>query len=235
MLIDERVRMGVLAALTVPLQWGAAMRRRRVFHPNGVLTTASITRLAPHGEGLPIEDAVGVVVRISKGVGTPGSLPDVIGLAMRLPALPFAATPWDILMASAGTGTAGRVLGIRPVLRWTGQPMSTLMPLRYGGDIWWISARMTTPVGTFGVSLDSVRERLRTGRIEFGIEQARGTEAFRPLARLTARGAMEAGETPDVAFDPVRHTAPGVQLMPTWLSRFREQAYDRSRRGRRAR
>jgi hypothetical protein len=233
-LIDRRVRMGVLATLAVPLQWGAAIRHRRVFHPDGILTTGSIARLAPHGEGLPIEDTEHVVARISKGVGTPGPLPDVIGLAMRLPALPFAATPWDILLASAGTGTAARVLGVRPVLRWTGQSMSSLMPLRYDGGVWWISARMATGVGTFGVSLASVRERLRTDGIEFDIAQARGAAAFRPLARLTVRGVTEAAESRDVAFDPVRHTTPGVRLMPTWLSTFREQAYERSRRGRHA-
>jgi hypothetical protein len=226
--------MGVLAALAVPLQWGAAVRHRRVFHPDGVLTTGSITRLAPPGDGLPIEDAAGVVARISKGLGTPGPVPDVIGLAMRLPALPLGATPWDILLASAGTSTAGRVLGVRPVLRWTDQTMSSLMPLRYDGGNWWLSARMSTATGTFGVSLESVRDRLRIGRIDFDIEQACGAEAFRPLARLTVGAVIAPDEAHDVAFDPVLHTAPGVRLVPTWLSAFREQAYERSRRGRHA-
>ena len=116
--------------VALPLQWGSAIRRRRVFHPVGVIANGSLERLASPGEGLPIESS-DVVGRVSKGIGLPGGLPDIIGLAIKIPPQPFAATPWDILMASAGSGCG--VLSRfarRPVTSWRA-PMSSLMPLRY--------------------------------------------------------------------------------------------------------
>ena len=104
--------------VALPLQWGSAIRRRRVFHPVGVIAYGSLERLASPGEGLPIESS-DVVGRVSKGIGLPGGLPDIIGLAIKIPPQPFAGTPWDILMASAGSGCG--VLSRfarRPVTSW---------------------------------------------------------------------------------------------------------------------
>ncbi|MDV3126942.1 phosphodiesterase [Mycobacterium sp. 21AC1] len=226
--------MSALNALTVPFQWTAAIRRGRVFHPHGVLTTGSIERIAPAGEGLPVETASEVLARLSKGLGTPGAVPDIIGLALRLPPGPLAATPWDILLASAGTGALGRVVGIQPVLRWSGQAMSSVMPLRYRGADWWLSARIVSDVKGIGVSLDDMRNQLCTAALELDLDQACGAGQFRRLARLTVTGVVPSGEAHDVAFDPVLHVAQGVEPRPRWLANVRAHAYDRSRHGRHA-
>ncbi|EUA06968.1 hypothetical protein I553_0335 [Mycobacterium xenopi 4042] len=52
--------------VAVPLQWGSALRHRRVFHPAGVMAAGQIERLAPPDQGLPI-GSCDVVARISKG------------------------------------------------------------------------------------------------------------------------------------------------------------------------
>src|SRR5215211_119030 len=129
-----------LDILAVPIKWGSAFRHRRLFHPVGVLAYGSIERMAPPNEGLPI-DSSDVVARVSKGLGTPGPLPDIIGLAVRIPPQPFAATPWDILLSSAGSGMLTRMIGLRPATSWSGQTLSSLMPLRYDGKTWWLRAR----------------------------------------------------------------------------------------------
>jgi hypothetical protein len=108
------------------------------------------------------------------------------------------------------------------------------MPLRHGGHNWWLSARMANEIKGSGVSLDDVRDELSSGRVRFDIDQARGTEDFRPLATLTVEGVLPPGEAHDVAFDPVLHLAHGVELMPRWLAHLRAQAYDGSRHGRHA-
>ena len=215
-----------------PFQAASALRHARVFHPVGVLAHGIIERVAAPGDGLPVTDSDNVEARLSKGIGTPGPIPDVIGLALRLPPEPFAPTPWDILLASAGSGPLTRIAGLRPVTGWTGSTMTTLMPLRYHNDNWWLRARMCTRIDGFGVSTDAVRRRLRTGPLEFDIDQACGTAPFTPLARLSLRGVITPAH--DVAFDPVLHTAPEVTLAPGWLSGLRAQAYARSRRGRHA-
>ena len=112
--------------------------------------------------------------------------------------------------------------------------MSSVMPLRHGGQNWWLHARMVNDFNASGVSLDDVRDQLRSGRVEFDIDQACGMEDFRPLAKLTVEGVLPSDEAHDVAFDPVLHVADGVELMPQWLANLRAQAYDRSRHGRHA-
>ena len=99
--------MKVADLVALPLQAGSALRNRRVFHPLGVLAEGHIERIAAVGVGLPIESAP-VLGRISKAVGIPGALPDLIGLAWRMPPHEAAAMPWDVLMVSAGSGLLTR-------------------------------------------------------------------------------------------------------------------------------
>ncbi|GAY13765.1 phosphodiesterase [Mycobacterium sp. shizuoka-1] len=223
-----------LAAL--PIAAGAALRQRRLFHPVGVLATGSIERLAPPGEGLPVESA-DVVGRISKAAGTPGSLPDAAGLAWRIPPGAFAATPWDVLLVSAGFGSNATVpnrVALRAVTSWSQAPYSSLLPLRYHDELWWIRAHLITPVDGPGLSLAAVRRRIADSGLEFDIEQACGRAAFEPMAtlRLTGTISPDTADDHDVSFDPVRHSAPGVQVWPDWLRNVRGLAYRNSRKGR---
>lgn len=141
------------------------------------MAKGSFERLAPPGEGLPVESSE-VVGRVSKGIG----LPDIIGLAIRIPPQPFAATPWDILMASAGSGVLTR-FALRPVTSWHA-PMSSLMPLRYDGKYWWVRAKLTSDLDAEGLSLDDVAEQIDRDGVEFELRQAAGINDFEPLARV---------------------------------------------------
>ena len=205
-----------------------------MFHPNGVLARGSIERVAARDAGLPIESAADVLVRLSKGIGMPGALPDVIGLAFRLPPNGSSALPWDVLVASAGSGWLSR-FGIRPVVQWSGQPMSSVMPLRYHGAKWWLRAQIQSDIEDGGVSLDSIRNCLSRKPLTVDIDQALAGEPFRPVARMTIKEVVPQGESCDVAFDPVLHVPVGVQLIPEWLANLRTQAYRRSRMGRETR
>jgi hypothetical protein len=213
-----------------PFGWGSAIRGKRFFHPIGVLAEGAVERTAPAGDGLPIPSS-GIVARLSKATGTPGALPDFIGLALRVPA-PENSTPWDILLVSAGSGILGRTLALRPVTSWTGQPMTTLMPLRYGGKYWWLRARIITEIPGSGVSLDAVRERIEQGGVEVVLDQACGRSDFGRLARLTLSSVLDGQHGKDVSFDPVVNTAPGLSLYPEWLADLRARAYQHSREGR---
>jgi hypothetical protein len=101
------VRISDIAALAV--QAGAAMRHRRLFHPIGMLANGTIERIAATGEGLPMVPGE-VVGRVSKGVGLPGALPDMAGVAWRMPPPLPPSIPWDVLLASAAGGSLGRIL-----------------------------------------------------------------------------------------------------------------------------
>lgn len=209
---------------------GAAVRHRRFFHPNGVLATGLLDRVAPVSVGLPVPSCT-VVARISKAAGTPGALPDAVGLALRVPA-PDGGR-WDILLVSAGSGVIGRALGLRPVVSWSGVTMTTLMPLRHQGGLWWLRARLSTVIGGHGLALSAIANRIAGDQLCFELDQARGTAEFRPLARLVLnRLDTVGGADHDVSFDPTANTAPGVQLRPTWLAELRALAYRGSRKGR---
>jgi hypothetical protein len=215
--------------LAKPFQWGSALRGRRFFHPVGVLAEGSLERVAPAGEGLPLPSS-DVVARISKAAGTPGVLPDFIGLAVRVVPQQLAATPWDILLVSAGSGVLARAVALRPTTSWSGQTLTSLMPFRYQGGVWWLRARSMSDVNGFGLSLDSIERAIGGGGIDFAIDQACGRGDFAPLSRLTLTGVLD--PEPDVSFDPVTNTAPGVSLYPEWLADLRARAYRRSREGR---
>jgi hypothetical protein len=212
---------------TLPLRAGAALRDKRFFHPTGVLCGGTVTRQAPAGEGLPLVTGK-IVGRISKGAGTPGTLPDFAGLAWRMQGDADGSHPWDVLTVSS----TSRVL-LRPVGSWPAAQYSTLMPLGYRDGVYWLRARMRTPLDGGGLSLDAIRHQIGRGRIEFVIEQARGRSDFTTLATLTfERELCEDDPGCDQPFDPTIRSGTEVKLLPHWLTVFRRSAYRNSREGR---
>ncbi|WP_197379012.1 phosphodiesterase [Mycolicibacterium mengxianglii] len=218
-------------ATELPFKLGAQLRHRRAFHPVGVLAGGTVERVAPQGEGLPVE-AGDVIGRLSKGIGLRGGLPDFAGLAWRMHTGPSDATAWDVLMVSAGSSALGRV-ALRPATSWSGATFSTLMPLGYGGRSWWLRARIIEPQFGGGLALESLSEALRAREpIRVAVDQSRGLGDFTPLATLTFTDLEPAAEQHELAMDPTAHSAPGVDLQPRWLTALRRGAYRGSRKGR---
>ncbi|MBW8710255.1 MAG: phosphodiesterase, partial [Mycobacterium sp.] len=102
---------------TLPVRLGAALRHRRLFHPDGVLAEGVLERVAPPGEGLPMLSC-DVVGRVSKGLGLRGALPDIAGLAWRMPPPQDlrSCMPWDVLLASS---VAPSRIILAPVRSWS--------------------------------------------------------------------------------------------------------------------
>ncbi len=220
-------RVSISELTTLPIRGGAALRKKRLFHPSGILCGGTVTRLAPDGVGLPLVSGE-VVGRISKGAGTPGSLPDFAGLAWRMPGDADGPRPWDVLTVSS----AARVV-LRPVRSWPEAQYSTLMPLRYRGGLYWLRARMRTPVDVDGLSVEAVRDRIETGPVEFTVEQACGIGSFTELATLTFdRELCDDDPGCDQPFDPTVRSGAEIALEPRWLTRMRRAAYRNSREGR---
>lgn len=222
--------MNVSDLVALPFQWGSAVRRKRFFHPLGVVATGSLQRVAPKGEGLPIPTSH-VVARFSKAAGTPARLPDFIGLALRVGS---GVGPWDILLVSAGSGVVTRAVVLRPVSSWSGHDMTTLMPLSYEGKTWWLRSRIDTGSNGGGLSLEDIGQAIENGGVDVALDQACGSSDFRPLGRLSLTKLIELQAGQDVSFDPVLNTAPGVKLYPGWLADLRASAYSHSRGGREA-
>jgi hypothetical protein len=92
------------AALATALGVATAVRGARVFHPYGTTRVATVTTTGGGGWGAELLDRPAVrtgLVRLSRGTGLPEPLPDVEGLALRLPGLGVDGAPLDLLINSA--------------------------------------------------------------------------------------------------------------------------------------
>jgi hypothetical protein len=198
----------VVAAVTAGIGVRLARsRHRRSLHPAGRSFTGD---LEIWGADPPIGSALtdrpgrfAVTVRVSKGIGTHGSRPDVLGLAVRIRARDGAA---DILLSTAGRGRLTRHLPVprRTFDTWYG----TITAYRTGDRRKVYLAAGPDPAGRpLGRTLAAVPAG--AGLLLY----ADGTT--RPYGRLSLGGALSPAADASLAFDPVRN-AP-ADLHPTGM------------------
>ncbi len=179
-------------------------------HPKGDVVNAHLRRSGGHHTGSVWLDEAGsddVLVRRSRAVGLPPGLPDIHGLAIRVP-LP-AGGHGDLLLAMTGTGRVTRFLltaGRTPYSR----PLTTLLPYR-------------TPTGPTVIAAVARTER----RYELAYASPGGP--WHPFGDLVL--SANHGPDPLVSFDPVRNPLPGLDTYD-WVRRLREPAYGTARRSR---
>lgn len=217
--------------LTTPFRWLATLRHARVFHPDGLLCGGVASVAGDHP--LPFRSGP-VTVRLSKGIGTPGGLPDIVGVAIRFPGatdpvspVPTAAGTWDLLLAGPAP-LSGRLPIPLPSTHWAPTAVSSLTPYRHDGELYWIRARIVEPTGPTGLSIEDLAACLRTNRKIVLILEA-GFGRFVPIARIELDHALTGL---DVDFDPILNRPEGVEFAPSWLGDLRRRAYRDSRQGR---
>ena len=92
------------SAFAAALGMGTALRGARIFHPHGQTRTATVTVEGGSDWGAALLDQPGIhggLARLSRGAGLPRPLPDVEGLALRLPGMGVDGAPLDLLVNSA--------------------------------------------------------------------------------------------------------------------------------------
>ena len=212
--------------VAVPLGAIARYRGGKPMHPRGAVFDAVLERAGSSAEwGVPWLDARAsdpAVVRLSRGVGLPPSLPDLLGLAIRLPG----PEPVDLLLSTTGRGRLTRLL---PVLRRdTAAFYSSIMGYRSDAGSLRLAAlpaadRVPSEPGELAAEVS--RHDLR-----FTLAAARGTGPWQPFGRLVLTAPVPALD-PDVRFDAVQNPPPG--LVPDGpMARFRAPAYARARAAR---
>jgi hypothetical protein len=216
-LVDAAGRLvaGPVAALT-------RVRSSKPMHPRGTLFTAVLHRTGL-ARGIPWLDGTGrddVLVRISRGAGLPPALPDLLGLALRVPG----ECPVDLLLSSTGRGRWSRRV---PVLRRdAATTYGSIMAYRTPGGPVWLSADPTGgPLPTAGDRLAAAAP----GRV-VTLSAAVGRGPWQPFGSLTL-GEPSTPPDPELPFDAVQHAPPGL-VADGPLARFRRPAYAAARAAR---
>lgn len=102
----------------------------RALHPRGRVAHATVRITGGPALGVPLVDEPAEhpgTVRMSRAVGLPAPLPDVLGIALRIE--PAGGGPVDLLFATTGTGAVGRHLLV-PRREVVHGAFTTLLPLR---------------------------------------------------------------------------------------------------------
>ncbi|MBG6094803.1 hypothetical protein [Nocardioides luteus] len=179
-------------------------------HPQGTVHLAVLRRHPGETTGAAFLDESGsdeVVVRLSRAVGLPEPVPDVNGLALRVPTTHGEHA--DLLFATTGHGRWTRFL-LAPRTRLSHGFFSTLLPYRTPAGPVWLGAQF---VGDSTWQLAWARP---------------GTDwTWFATLELTA----ESDHDSLLSFDPTRSTPPGLEIYE-WHRRLRAPAYKTARRSR---
>jgi hypothetical protein len=184
-------------------------------HPRGRVVDARLARTgaaAPFGVAwLDEPGAEDVVVRFSRGVGLPSGLPDVLGMAVRIPTVTGFA---DLLFSTTGRGRVTRFLMV-PRRRYAPAWYGTLMPYRSAaGPV--LLAAAARPLGQ---------------RITVELLAARPRGAWQPFASFSAAAPDVHTSDRAITFEPMAHFPPGLEPYQ-WVANLREGAYAAARRAR---
>jgi hypothetical protein len=223
--IGGNVLAGVVAAVRL-------VRRPRALHPHGVALAGTLTPVAGRAaSGLAWLDALdaplAVDARFSRGGGLPPSLPDVLGLALRIPG--DGSTTVDVLLASTGLSPVGRFL-LAPRRAFSGARLTTLMPYRgtAGPVLVGVLVDVDPPLPA---GADDLGRALAARAVRMRLVHATPRGLWHVVARIElARDPAGPLDTATRA-DPVLAAPPGDTTYP-WTRRLRAPGYRAARRGR---
>lgn len=197
-------------AVDLVVHAASAVRGERVIHAKGTAYDGELTLLAGAEKlGVPLVKGAlkrPVLVRLSRGAGLPDQLPDVLGLAIRIPDADGAGHPQDLMLATGGGSPLARRLLI-PRWDYRGSTYTSLISYEIGGRDLVVGALPHD--GGF---------RLAT---------AEGGGAWTPFAELTIGPTLPEERGRDLSFS-IGNDAGGFRIGGRWRA-ARAGAYDAAR------
>lgn len=201
----------VAAAPTVGLALGAASfaRRARIFHPDGAAFQATLeVRTGAPTVGASTLAGAGrhkAIVRLSRGVGLPSRVPDVLGLALRILDAHGTGRHQDVLLVTSAAPAVGRH-SILPSRQFATGFYSSILPYRAGDELVLFGAR---PVWADGVDLgsastatfDEVEAELISGRLRFDLLVAGLTAPWTSVGVIDGGRRLSAAEQESLRFN----------------------------------
>jgi hypothetical protein len=185
-------------AVDLVVHAASAVRGERVIHAKGQAFYGELT-LLPDASALDVPIARGprqrpVLVRFSRGAGLPDVLPDVLGIAIRVPDADGAGHPQDLMLS---TGGGSPVLRRILVPRWDYRTSTYTSLISYE-----VGAR------------DLVVGALPDGE-GFLLATAEGGSAWTPFARLTVGAPLPDEQSRQLSFS-VSNDAGGLRIGGRW-------------------
>jgi hypothetical protein len=227
MMTDRLTLAPVSALVRGAFDAGAHLRHARFFHPRGVRLSGRFRAEQPGEFGFGEGDRA-TIGRLSKGVGTPGGVPDILGLAFRV--LDINDRPWDFALATTGQRPIAR-LSLTVARGWDSARFGSLLPYQWDdSDPLWVLAEPDPGLPT-SASLTALARHVHEHQIGYTISVAGYGPARQTVGHLALRAA-DPGEHRTDFYDPVLNHPADVALLPRAVQRLRESAYDGSRRGR---
>jgi hypothetical protein len=214
---------------TIAVATGALSRLRgkRFLHPDGVGFQGTLMPLGSEFDATALGTESVAIARLSRAIGLPEALPDLLGLAFRIPDAFGPGLHQDFLMTSCGSTPLGRHLFL-PARGFLDRPYTTLLPYRLHGE------QIVLEADASGgerprLSLRDLR-RAPAATLEYDVIVRRPGGASRPVARLSLDGRLDDEETERLGFDP---TNTGGGLEPAGIvNRIRGPGYRGSQAGR---
>ena len=194
----------LLSAVEAAFTALARLRAARGVHPSGALFAGRVELDAPASPTVAVLGATihPALVRVSKGAGTRGRLPDLLGLAVRLTDLPDG--PVDLLYSTVGRHRCTGAL-LAPASGWCTRPYSTLLPYRADGERVTLGLWPQQPDRAHGADPQVAREAVRQEPLVLAVMEKRARAPWAPIGRLVLDLPM-----PDGAADDGPHGADPV-------------------------
>lgn len=216
------------AASALVLGVGSALRRSRIFHPDGVAFTATVdvddATVLPAGRHPAL-------VRFSRGAGLPEPLPDVLGLALRVEDVHGPGRHQDLLFVTSWSAPGLRH-ALVPGLTFGHQRWSTVLTYEVPGGRRVVFGARPATTALDGAARLADLGRLGTGAA-FVLEVAPPTAGWDRIGALTIGDPLPSSAAEGLRFNPA-NTGGGVAPVGV-LQAVRRQAYRGSQRGRPAR
>ena len=154
-------------AVDVVVHAASAVRGERIIHAKGTAFAGELT-LLPAADALGVPLGRGsrtrpVLVRFSRGAGLPDALPDVLGIAVRIPNADGAGHPQDLMLSTGGGSPLLRRMLV-PRRDYRGSTYTSLISYEVGGRDLLVAALPDSGM--------------------FLLATASGTSAWEPFARL---------------------------------------------------
>lgn len=202
------------------------VRRPRPIHPHGVALAGNVRWLpgaVPAGidwiDRPPVGNVQEAVARLSRSVGTPDPLPDVIGLAIRFDT---PQGPADLELASTGFGFPSR-FWLAPHRSPSKARLTTLLPYRGATGPVLIAARTIAPPD-LPSALEQVAAKVDATPWRLRLYHAAPRGLWHAFATVELAPVAGSDDTP-LRFDASRHLLPGAGMYG-WVRPLRDPSYE---------